>query len=111
MKSSINNKILSLIEQSPSSTKERIAQRVKARRLDLNLTQSALASRAGIPLPTYRHFESTANVSLDNLLKIAMVLDALGDFEHLFEKRRHQSIDELLQQKNQPARKRGSRSE
>lgn len=86
----------------------KIAGKVKQRRLERNLTQAGLASRADIPLPTYRLFERTGKISLQNLLKLAFALNCLDDFNALFQQRQWQSLDEMLENKNMK-RKRGTR--
>ena len=83
-----------------------LAARVKARRLELDLTQEGLARKAGMKLPTYRKFERTGEVSLRGILNIASALDMLDDFEGVFAQRRYKNTDEFL---NEPdiKRKRG----
>ena len=73
-----------------------LAERVKARRLEMNLTQEGLSVRSGLPLATYRHFERTGKISLDGLLHVAYALDALDDFDRLFESRKYATLDEVL---------------
>ena len=58
------NNILLLNVANPSDIALQIAARVKARRLELNLTQEGLASRAGVKFATYRRFEQTGEISL-----------------------------------------------
>jgi transcriptional regulator with XRE-family HTH domain len=85
-----------------------VATRVKSRRLELNLTQNGLASRADVNIETYRKFERTGEISLHNLVKLAFALNALNEFDSLFSQTRYQSIDELLIGA-QNSRKRGKR--
>lgn len=87
-----------------------MAKRVKARRLELNLTQEGLSLKAGITLATYRRFERTGKISLDGLLHIAYALDALNDFDQVFATPRYTTLDEALNA-NQNTRKRGKRNE
>ena len=87
-----------------------LAKQVKARRLEINLTQEGLSVRSGLPLATYRRFERTGKMSLDGLLHIAYALDALNDFDRLFESRKYATLDEALEA-NQKNRKRGKRNE
>lgn len=83
----------------------RIAAKVKARRLELDLTQSGLAVHAAIPLSTYRRFERTGDISLQSLLNIAMVLDCLGDFATLFATRHYSSLDDMVKNNDKPRRR------
>lgn len=88
-----------------------IAERVKERRLEKNLTQKAFAKRAGVGYDAYRAFESTGDITLRNLMLCAIVLDSVELFSELFAKQSYQSIDELLSLKESRKRKRGSRNE
>lgn len=92
----LNNNILLPNSLNPREVTKGIAERVRLRRLELNLTQNGLALRADIKLPTYRRFEQTGEISLSALLRIAVALDALGDFNELFAQRKYESIEEIL---------------
>jgi transcriptional regulator with XRE-family HTH domain len=107
----LNANILSLDEKSPSEVTQGISQRVRARRLELDLTQKALSGRAGMPLATYRRFETTGEISLKNLVMIATALGMTEDFEALFSSRRYRSIEEIQNIEKVKARKRGQRNE
>ena len=78
------NNILLLNVANPSDIALQIAARVKARRLELNLTQEGLASRAGVKFATYRRFEQTGEISLRGLLQVAFALICLDEFNDLF---------------------------
>jgi hypothetical protein len=66
--------------------------------------------RSGLPLATYRRFERTGKILLDGLLHVTYALDALNDFDRLFESRKYATLDEALDA-NQKTRKRGKRNE
>ena len=106
----ITNNIISFDIISPDGKAKALAERVKTRRLEMNLTQEGLSVRSGVPLATYRRFERTGLISLDGLLHIAYALDALNDFDRLFESRKYASLNEALEA-NQKDRKRGKRNE
>ena len=65
-----------------------IAQRVREKRLALNLTQAELAARSGVSLASLKRFESSGRIAFISLLHIALVLGNLADFEYLFQKGR-----------------------
>lgn len=90
------NNILSLNISTPSEIATQIASRIKARRLELNLTQGSLARRAGLKFATYRRFEQTGKISLRGILQIGFALNALADFDMLFAQRKYQSIEDVL---------------
>jgi len=85
-----------------------IGGKVKDRRLDLNLTQSGLALRAGVNLETYRKFEQKGTISLQSLVKLAFALNMTDDFSNLFAQKQYQSLDELLGAEHN-VRKRGKK--
>ncbi len=104
------NNILLLNIASPNEVAMQIAARVKSRRLELNLTQEGLATRAGIKFATYRRFEQTGEISLRSLLQIGFALNALSDFDGLFAQKQYQSLDDVLNE-NRVNRKRGKKNE
>jgi transcriptional regulator with XRE-family HTH domain len=84
-----------------------VAERVRARRLELDLTQAGLARRAGLAPATYRRFEQTGAISLRGLAQLAVVLRATADFGHLFARPAYASIDDVIQAR--APRRRGHR--
>jgi transcriptional regulator with XRE-family HTH domain len=86
-----------------------IAYRVKSRRLELNLTQSGLAARAGVNIESYRKFERKGEISLQSLVKLAFALDMTNEFNNLFIQKQYQSLDDLLETKTR-IRKRGKKT-
>lgn len=103
-----NDNIISLDFKSPRDYLKEIAQKVKQRRLELNLTQEGLARRAGLKLPTYRKFEQTGEISLKSLISIAWVMDNLDDFNDLFSTRKYETFEDAISS-NTITRKRGKK--
>lgn len=104
------NNILSFNISNPNDMAIQIAKRVKARRLELNLTQEGLASRAGVKFATYRRFEQTGEISLRGLLHIGFALNSLSEFDELFAQKQYQTLDDVLNASN-VNRKRGNKNE
>ena len=104
------NNILLLNVANPSDIALQIAARVKARRLELNLTQEGLASRAGVKFATYRRFEQTGEISLRGLLQVGFALNCLDEFNDLIAQKQYQSLDDVLNEQR-VNRKRGKKNE
>ncbi len=104
------NNILAFNISTPNEVAQQIAMRVKARRLELNLTQEGLATRAGLKFSTYRRFEQTGEISLKGLLRVGLALNALSDFNGLFAQKQYRSLDDVLNEQ-QRTRKRGKKNE
>ncbi|MDR1729270.1 MAG: helix-turn-helix domain-containing protein [Prevotellaceae bacterium] len=103
--------INTIINIFPNAILTGIAERIKTRRLERNLTQKAFAKRAGIGYDTYRRFENTGEITLHNLVLCAIALDDTEGLAQLFTKKSYQSIDDLLKAQEIKKRKRGSRNE
>jgi len=100
-----------IINNSPNTILQRIAERVRTKRLERNLTQKAFAKRAGVGYDAYRHFENTGEITLRNLVMCAIVLDDTDGFAELFLKKTYQNLDELLKTQTEKKRKRGTKNE
>lgn len=96
----------------PAKAKTALAANMRERRLALNLTQAGLSERSGVALATLRKFEQSGSVSLDNLLKLMLVVGGLRKIVEATasEQKRYSSIDDVLSNTTRPKRKRGSRS-
>ncbi|MFI3299926.1 MAG: helix-turn-helix transcriptional regulator [Candidatus Gastranaerophilales bacterium] len=68
---------------------------VKKRKLQ-KLSQSSLAQKSGVSLGSIKRFETKYEISLSSIIKIAIVLDSIEDFENLFSKKTYSSIDEVI---------------
>lgn len=104
------NNIILFNLSTPDDVAKQISARVKARRLELNLTQEGIAARAGLKFATYRRFEQTGEISLKGLLQIGFALNALSEFDALFAQKQYQSLDDVLNEQN-VIRKRGKKNE
>lgn len=102
--------IISFNIYAPGDIAMHIAARVRTRRLEMNLTQEGMATRAGLKFATYRRFEQTGEISLRGLLQIGFALNALSEFDALFAQKQYQSLDDVLNEQN-IARKRGKKNE
>jgi transcriptional regulator with XRE-family HTH domain len=49
----------------------------------MNFTQEEIATRAGVSWSSFKRFEREGLIALDSLLRIALVLECLDDFEKL----------------------------
>ena len=94
----------------PKSIAREIAQNMKQRRLEADLSQQALAKRSGVSLGTLKRFEIQSEISLKHLLMVAVALGATDEFHRLFSQRQYQSIDELINVKEAKTRKRGRKN-
>ncbi|MEG0620028.1 MAG: helix-turn-helix transcriptional regulator [Raoultibacter sp.] len=91
---------LSLIQKTPPEIAGELAQNVRARRKEAHLSQLALAKKSGVSLGSLKRFESTGEISLFSLLKIAIALDCEDDFTQLFARKHYRSIQEVIDEQD-----------
>jgi len=94
----------------PAEIAKGIAERLRKRRLEMNLTQQTLSKRAGVSLGSLKRFENYYEISLKHLLMIAVVLDATEEFSSLFMRRQFENIDQVLESSS-IKRQRGKQNE
>ncbi|WP_441375030.1 helix-turn-helix transcriptional regulator [Acinetobacter lwoffii] len=80
-------------------------ERLRKERLYLEMTQSDVATRAGVSVNTVSNLEAGRNVSFENLVRVAMVLGRLKELEELF-KPDLNSVDDILRYESNTARQR-----
>jgi transcriptional regulator with XRE-family HTH domain len=75
-----------------------ISKRFKTRRKALKLTQKELSQKSGVSLGSIKRFEQSGQIAFEFLLKLALVLECLEDFEGVCGEREEtpKNIDELI---------------
>jgi transcriptional regulator with XRE-family HTH domain len=85
-----------------------VAARLRSVRLDADLTQAGLAARSGVTLASLRRFETTGQIALESLIRLAQALGRDADMATLFAPAPVASLDELVISSR--PRRRGRRS-
>jgi transcriptional regulator with XRE-family HTH domain len=93
----------------PPDVARALAERVKTLRLSRNWKRTTLAERAGVSAASLKRFETTGEVALASLLKLAHALGRLAEFGELLRPPEAQSIAELEARHAHPVPKRGRR--
>ena len=90
--------MLSFLPSSPSELMDTLKTKFRQRRKALGYTQLELSSRSGVSLGSLKRFENSGQISLESLLKLAFVLECLGDFDGVCEDRVEEftSINQVL---------------
>ena len=100
------NKDIVLDDFNPQAISKKIAKRVKHNRLLLNLSQVKLSKKSGVSLGSLKRFENQYKISLAHLLQLALALDMLHEFQHLFPENNYSGIDDIIKSKKTKDRKR-----
>jgi len=90
--------MLSFLPPTPSEMMDTLKTRFRQRRKALGYTQTELSKRSGVSLGSLKRFESSGQIALESLLKLALVLECLGDFGAVCESKETipKSIEDLL---------------
>jgi len=88
--------MIKFTRKTPGELGSIIANNVRARRKGRGLSMESLAQMSGVSYGSIRRFETTGEISLKSLIKIAIVLDCTEEFEQLFERGQPQSIQEII---------------
>ena len=85
----------------PKEIAKDIANQEKEKRKHRKMTQKELSEKAGISLASFKRFEQTGEISFVSLIKIAEVLGETEAFKNLFNSKEYQSIQEVIDERNQ----------
>jgi transcriptional regulator with XRE-family HTH domain len=84
-----------------------LGQRLKTLRLQASYRRQTLANRSGVSVGSLKRFETTGEVSLKNLLRLAQALDRLSEFSGLLSLPDATSLSDLEARVERPLPKRG----
>ncbi|MBU0961720.1 MAG: helix-turn-helix domain-containing protein [Proteobacteria bacterium] len=94
--------IMTANNENPMELLMRIGLRLRKVRIEKELTQAELADRAGISRKVIGRMErGDGSVTLEKWVKVAMVLEVAGTWEHLFEVEEDPFVQYDRQQKEQ----------
>jgi transcriptional regulator with XRE-family HTH domain len=88
---------------------DEIGRRLRARRLDRNLTQHELAERSGIARRTITAIENGEGSSLSTLIALLRALGALGELELLLPRQGPSPMEMLRLREEEPRRRHASK--
>ena len=73
-----------------------LAKRIRGIRKRRRLTQQDLSERSGVSLGTLKRFETTGQISLLSLTKLAIALGCENEIQSLFDNVGYESIEEVI---------------
>ena len=96
---SIMDNILTIfndLSKTPDTYMLQIAQREKVIRKKEKLSRAELSEKSNVSYGSLKRFEETGNISLASLIKIAIALDCIDEFENLFRTKKPESIEDII---------------
>ena len=88
--------MINSIFKTPGELGQMLAANVRKRRKERKLSIRRLSELSGVSYGSMKRFESTGEISLTSLLKIAIVLDCADAFGQLFADTEPRSIQEII---------------
>ncbi|HGM5289025.1 MULTISPECIES: helix-turn-helix domain-containing protein [Serratia] len=92
----------------PSEIVKLLCERLRTERLALQMTQTDVAARAGVGANTVSNLEAGRNVSLESVVRVAMVLGRSKELEGLFLPKLD-SLEDIIRYENSAKRQRSKR--
>lgn len=84
------------IWETPEELDQKLAQRVRKIRKRRSITQEKLASISGVSYGSIKRFETTGQISLLSLTKIAIALDLADELRNIFTQVPYKDIREVI---------------
>ena len=88
-------------------TMQRMAENLKARRLEKKLSTKSLSALSGVPAATIQRFELKHSISLESYVKLAKALGYSKEMMQLLSEPKYDTMEELLEINKNKNRKRG----
>lgn len=85
-----------LVWETAEELDQKLAQRVRNIRKRRSISQEKLAAMSGVSHGSIKRFETTGQISLISLTKIAMALDVADELRSLFSQVPYRNIQEVL---------------
>ncbi len=85
-----------LVWETAEELDQKMAQRVRNIRKRRSISQEKLAAMSGVSYGSIKRFETTGQISLISLTKIAMALDIADELRSLFSQVPYRNIQEVL---------------
>ena len=84
------------IWETPEELDQKLAQRVRKIRKRRSITQEKLASISGVSYGSIKRFETTGQISMLSLTKIAIALDLADELRNIFTQVPYKDIQEVI---------------
>ena len=88
-------------------TMQRLAENLKARRLERRISTKRLAEMSGVPASSIQRFELKHAISLESYVKLAKALGYSEEIRQLLAQPKYDTMEELLEINKNKTRKRG----
>ena len=82
--------------RSPRDIAKALGERLKSRRLIMNLSQQGLSLRSGVPLGTLKKFENSGAIALVSFIRLLVALREEAGLDGLLTEPEFESLEDVL---------------
>ncbi len=90
---------MSFVWETPEEINLALAGRLTAIRKRRGLSQQQLSERSNVSFGSIKRFETTGQISLISLTKLAVALDQVDEIKNLFTQVTYNSIEEVIRER------------
>ena len=90
------NRLNELVWETAEELDKKLAERIRRIRKRRSISQQELAVMSGVSYGSIKRFETTGQISLISLTKIAMTLDIADELRNLFTQVPYKNIQEVI---------------
>ncbi len=83
-------------KRSPQDIAKTLGERLKSRRLIMNLSQQGLSLRSGVPLGTLKKFENSGAIALVSFVRLLVALREEAGLDGLLTEPEFESLEDVL---------------
>ena len=91
---------MAFVWETPEEINLALAKRLTGIRKRRGLTQEQLSEKSNVSFGSIKRFETSGQISLISLTKIAVALDCVDELKNLFTEVKYNSIEEVIRERN-----------
>ena len=91
---------MAFVWETPEEINLALAKRLAGIRKRRGLTQEQLSEKSNVSFGSIKRFETSGQISLISLTKIAVALDCVDELKNLFTEVKYNSIEEVIRERN-----------
>lgn len=91
---------MAFVWETPEEINLALAKRLAGIRKRCGLSQEQLSEKSNVSFGSIKRFETSGQISLISLTKIAVALDCVDELKNLFTEVKYNSIEEVIRERN-----------
>ncbi len=85
-------------KKTPMDIAKILSDNIRSRRKEFGFSQKELSKKSGVSLGSVKRFESSYQISLISLIKIAYAIECQNELADLFSRKHYSSINDIIKE-------------